>query len=152
MHVQTLNLDVDYSLVGIHSTEEDYRLAFLLNKHLTFKLSRHRNSLDFEKSSAEFPIFEYHDEKNFVHYYLISNKHKTEVNNFENLGLFDGNYATPSYLIPEKKNVDFFLKIEGYTQENLIHNLVSKLTSLNQIITSYSIEPLTLKSRNHLIF
>jgi len=35
MQLLTFDLEEeDYLLVGIHSTEEDYRLAYLLNKYL----------------------------------------------------------------------------------------------------------------------
>ena len=55
MQVLTFELEEDdYSLVGIHSTEEDYRLAFLLNKYLHIKLKRYKDSLDFQNSKAEF--------------------------------------------------------------------------------------------------
>ena len=32
MQLLTLDLEDDYLLIGIHSTEEDYRLAYLINK------------------------------------------------------------------------------------------------------------------------
>jgi hypothetical protein len=147
----TLDLEDDYSLIGIHSTEEDYRLAFLLNKYLKTRLTRFDQCLDFKNSSAEFPLFEYKDEKNFINYYLINNKHLQFVNNENNEVLFGGNY-TVSYLIPEKKNVDFFLKIEGCNQEVFIENLVENLKKIAQIITSYSLDPNVLKSKDHLIF
>ena len=153
MQVLTFEMEEDdYSLVGIHSTEEDYRLAFLLNKYLHIKLKRYKDNLDFQNSKAEFPLFEFKDEHNFINYYLINNKHTQFVHNQENAGLFGGNYSTISYLIPEKKKIDFFLKIEGCYREIFIKNLIDKLNTINQIITSYSIETSTLKSKDHLIF
>lgn len=151
MQLLTLELEDDYLLIGIHSTEEDYRLAYLLNKHLKTKLIRFKHPLDFKDSNAEFPLFEYKDENNFMNYYLINNKHLQLVNNQQE-GLFKGNYSTITYLIPEKKNIDFFLKIEGCSQQNLANSLVDKLNNIQQIITSYSIKPKTLKSKDHLIF
>jgi len=147
----TLDLEDDYSLIGIHSTEEDYRIAYLLNKNLNTRLTRFEQCLDFKDSTAEFPLFEYKDEKTFINYYLINNKHLQFVNNYDNEVLFGGN-DTVSYLIPEKKNVDFFLKIEGCNSDAFIENLVENLKKINQIITSYPLDPATLKSRDHLIF
>ena len=40
MQLLTLDFEVDYSLIGIHSTEEDYRLAYLLNQQLKTKFKR----------------------------------------------------------------------------------------------------------------
>lgn len=142
----------DYSLIGIHSTEEDYRLAYLLNKNLNTKLVRLEDNLDFKDSEAEFPLFEFKDENSFISYYLINNKHKMFVHNQENAGLFGGNFTTISYLIPEKKKIDFFLKIEGSCGNSFILNLIERLNAINQIITSYSIETTKLKSKEHLIF
>ena len=152
MQLLTLDLEDDYLLIGIHSTEEDYRLAYLLNTHLKTKLIRFKHTLDFKDSTAEFPLFEFKDENNLINYYLINNKYSQLVNNQKNEGLFEGNYSTIFYLIPEKKKVDFFLKIEGCNQQNFARTLVAKLNNINQIITSYSIEPNTLKSKDHLIF
>lgn len=153
MQVLTFDLEEDeYSLIGIHSTEEDYRLAYLLNQHLNTKLTRFKSSLDFKNSDAEFPLFEFKDENSYINYYLINNKHKQFVQNQENPGLFGGNYSTISYLIPEKKKIDFFLKIEGCYRESFIKILIDKLNALNQIITSYAIDITILKSKDHLIF
>ncbi|MFK5958993.1 MAG: IPExxxVDY family protein [Lutibacter sp.] len=152
MQLLTLDLEDDYLLIGIHSTEEDYRLAYLLNKYLKTKLIRFKHHLDFENSNAKFPLFEYKDEQKLINYYLINNKHSQFITNLKNVGLFEGSYSTISYLIPEKKKVDFFLKIEGCNKQLFLNNLVSKLNNIQQIITSYAIEPNSLKSKDHLIF
>jgi len=125
MQVFTFDLEDDYLLIGIHSTEEDYRLAYLINKHLNTKFVRYKDNLDFKDSAVEFPLFED--------------------------GLFGGNYSTTSYLLPEKKKVDFLLKIEGCAPEFILE-MVNKLNKLDQIITSYQIETNTLKSKYNLIF
>jgi len=152
MQLFTLDFEDDYSLIGIHSPEEDYRLAYLLNLHLKTKLTRYKHHLDFENSEAEFPLFEFKDENNFNNYYLINNKHTQLNSELKNEGLFGGNISTTSYLIPEKKKIDYFLKIEGCNSDVFIKNLVANLNNIKQIITSYSIEPNTLKSKDHLIF
>lgn len=152
MQLLSSDLEEDYSLIGIHSTEEDYRLAYLLNSYLKFKLTRYKDYLDFQDSTAEFPLFEFKDELNFINYYLINNKYIALVDNQYQDGLFGGNYSTTSYLIPEKKKVDFFLKIEGCNNEEFIQNLVLELNKISQIITSYAIETTTLKSKENLIF
>ncbi|AMC11441.1 hypothetical protein Lupro_09265 [Lutibacter profundi] len=151
MQLLTLDLEDDYLLIGIHSTEEDYRLAYLLNKHLETKLIHYKHHLDFKNSDAQFPLFEFNDENNFMSYYLINNKY-IQVVKTKNEGLFEGDYSTISYLIPEKKKIDYFLKIKGCNQSNFVKKLVDKLNNINQIITAYAIDPNTLKSKNHLIF
>jgi hypothetical protein len=152
MQLVTLELEDDYLLIGIHSTEEDYRLAYLLNKHINTKFVRFKHELDFENSNAKFPLFEFKDDSKQLNYYLINNKFRQLVINQENQGLFNGNYTTITYLIPEKKNVDFFLKIEGCNQQNFLNSVVQKLNNIQQVITSYTIEPNLLKSKDHLTF
>lgn len=147
----TFDLEDDYLLIGIHSTEEDYKLAYLINKHLNFKYTRYKENLDFHNSNAEFPLFEYKNEKTLINYYLINNKFLNVNNKQFTDGLFGGNYSTTTFLIPEKKKVDYLLKIEGANQNN-VNNLIEKLNSINQIITSYQIETNTLKSKNNLFF
>lgn len=151
MRVFTFDLEDDYLLIGIHSIEEDYRLAYLINKHLNTKFIRYKHNLDFIDSNKAFPLFEYKNEKTYLNYYLINNKCLHVANEKNNTGLFGGNYSTTSYLLPEKKKVDFLLKIEGCTQEYILE-LVEKLNKISQIITSYQIETDTLKSKNNLIF
>lgn len=149
MELSILDFEVDYSLIGIHSAEEDYRLAYLLNKYLQTKLIRSDKVLDFKNSDVKFPFFMYCEKSSYLNYYFINNKY-THFIKFENEGLFKGN-DTVSYLIPEKKNIDYFLKIEGSTDQKFTQNIIEQLKRINQIITSYSIEPSTLKSKDNLI-
>ncbi|MDV7186733.1 IPExxxVDY family protein [Lutibacter sp. TH_r2] len=152
MAILTFELDdEEFTLIGIHSTEEDYKLAYLLNQQLNTKFIRFQQTLDFQNSTAEFPLFEFKDNSSLENYYLINNKDTQVKENKNTGGLFNGNYTTISYLIPEKKRVDYFLKIEGCNRA-LALNLINKLNNLKQIITSYIIETNTLKSKNHLIF
>lgn len=143
--------DEEFTLIGIHSTEEDYKLAYILNQELNTKFSRFHQNLDFQNSTAEFPLFEFKDDCSLENYYLINNKDIQVLERKEVEGLFDGSYTTISYLIPEKKRVDYFLKIEG-CNPNLALKLINKLNSLKQVITSYTIDTNTLKSKNFLIF
>ena len=153
MHFILDDIDEQFYLIGIHSPTEDYKIAFLLNQHLKMKFQRSEKHLDFDKSDAFFPIFEFKDQSSFINYYLINNKHvsiKTETEN--ELGLFgSGNYSSSTYLIPEQKKVDYFIKIDG-CDSSFVKTLVSEINGLKQIVTSYEIDADTLKSKNNLIF
>ncbi len=144
----------DYSLIGIHTSEEDYRLAYLLNKNLNTSFSKHHLHLDFKNNNAAFSIYEFFDESKQQDNFLISNKFIGNYTQVANANLFSDNisYSTTIYLIPEKKRVDFFLKIEGGTLPDEIKKIVEKLNDIHQIITSYSINPSELKSKDFLIF
>lgn len=154
MQIHSLDLVDDYNLIGIHCSEEDYKLAYLLNKHLNTKFSKSDYSLDFENKNAAFPIFEFVDEKNQLSKYLIPNKFTdaTSENIGRNLFSEEEVFSTTTYLINEKKNIDYFIKIEGEISQLEILNTIERLNKINQIVTSYSINPTKLKSKDFLIF
>ncbi|PCI11810.1 MAG: hypothetical protein COB73_01090 [Flavobacteriaceae bacterium] len=145
---------VDYTLIGIHTSEEDYRLAYLLNKNLNTSFSKFKQHLDFKNNTATYSIYEFLDESKQQEIYLISNKFIGNHTQIPKATLFSDSisYSTTSYLIKEKKKVDFFLKIVGDTSAFEIKNIVNKLNNIHQIITSYSINPSELKSKDFLIF
>lgn len=140
----------DYSLIGIHCTIEDYRLAFLLNLHLQTKFKRADYNLDFKDKNynASYSVFEYTNLKYGYDWFLISNIYKSELE-FE--GLFNQS-ETKTFLIPEKKKIDFFLKIEGDLNNQHIKNVIEQINKIPQVITSYTINANKLKSKNFLIF
>ena len=47
------------TLIAIHCSIEDYRLAYLLNKYLGISLTRKPEDLDFNKGTTKYSIFEY---------------------------------------------------------------------------------------------
>lgn len=142
----------DYTLIGIHSTLEDYRLAFFLNQNLNIQLSRSNDDLDFSQDNCKFPFYIYDDENNFTDWSLISNKHAyTSSATVEKSNLF-GEESKISYLIPEKKQVDYFIKISGNIPKKDVSTILAKINQTYQIITSYTLDPYSLKSKDNLIF
>jgi hypothetical protein len=59
---------------------------------------------------------------------------------------------TKTYLIPEKKKVDYFIKIVGEPTQETIYKTVNKIKQINQVVTSYTVETNSLKSKQFLIF
>jgi len=59
---------------------------------------------------------------------------------------------TNTYLIPEKKKVDYFIKIVGEPTQETIYKTVDKIKQINQVVTSYTVETNSLKSKQFLIF
>ena len=155
MQIHSLGLDVfeeEYSLIGIHTTLEDYKLAYLLNEKLGIKLSKSREDLEFEEisSQASFSIFDYVDKEYDYEYFLIANSAKIETYTKPNELLLSSELKT--YLISEKKKVDFFIKISGSFNINFTLQIVEKIKEINTIITSYSIDKNSLKSKDFLTF
>jgi len=154
MQIHSLDLVDDYSLIGIHTPEEDYRLAYLLNLHMYTKFKKSNYSLDFKNKNVSFPLFEFIDKKNQLSNYLIPNKYIGENNSNTTTNLFskDVFFSSTAYLIYEKKEVDYFLKIEGEISNTELRKIIDKLNSINQITTSYHINPSKLISKEYLIF
>ncbi|MFD0993822.1 IPExxxVDY family protein [Tenacibaculum geojense] len=144
--------DNDYALIGIHTTLEDYKLAFFLNQHLKTNFKRASYNLDFENKNynSSFAVYENKNASQHFDWYLISNVFKTKIQS-NTAGLFPES-DTKVYLIPEKKRVDFFIKIDGEFDYEYIVKTVEAINKLPQVITSYSIETNTLKSKESLIF
>ena len=156
MQVYSLEIDdfsdSNYTLIGIHSTLEDYKLAYILNSTLKTRFEKASYSLDFENknNNASFSIYEFENRKLDTNWFLISNTYK-DVSKPVNSGLFKESEIT-TYLIPEKKKVDFFLKLEGDFEYDFIIKTIDKINQTKQIITSYKIDANTLKSKDFLIF
>tara|TARA_B110000285_G_C14999417_1_gene550636 strand:+ start:659 stop:1129 length:471 start_codon:yes stop_codon:yes gene_type:complete len=156
MQIHSLGLDdfceEEYSLIGIHTALEDFKLAYLLNKSLGTSFYKSRENLSFEnqRKKASFSIFNYASVKYDFDWFLIANSSKRENQTESNELLLTS--ETKTYLIPEKKKVDFFLKFSGNIAYSLVSETVDKIKKIDQVITSYSIDKNTLKSKDFLIF
>lgn len=156
MQIHTLGLEDfyedEYSLIGIHSALEDYRLAYLLNKNLDTRFAKSNKDLEFEnnKNKLSFSIFNFLHKKYDFEWFLIANSFKKENKTTANELLLTT--ETKLYLIPEKKKVDYFIKISGEIAPHYVLNIVQKIKNIEQVITSYTIDKNTLKSKDFLIF
>ena len=156
MQIHSLDLEDfcedNYTLIGIHTALEDFKLAYLLNNNLDIHFSRASFSLDFEskESTASFSIYEYVNEEYDFDWYLIANSFAEEKRNEKDTLAFAA--ETKTYLIPEKKRVDYFIKIVGESNQELIYRTVNEIKKINQVVTSYIVDTNTLKSKDFLIF
>ena len=156
MQIHALGLEdfceEEYTLIGIHTALEDYKLAYLLNKNLNTHFSKSQKNLEFDndKNNASFSIYNFSSKKYDFDWFLIANSFKRENKAESNELLLTT--ETKTYLIPEKKKVDFFIKISGEVGSEFVASTVNKIKNIEQIITSYSIDKNTLKSKDFLIF
>jgi len=146
----------NYTLIAIHCSTEDYRLAYLLNNNLNLKLARKREDLDYNYMEASFSIYEWNDEKNFVTWNLVANTSRKEVEQVASAGsLFSnqqGKRTVSKFLIPEQKKVDYFVKISSENQVKSPKIILSKINAVAEVITAYILDANQLKSKNNLIF
>ena len=161
MAIHKLDLDefdeIDYHLIAIHTTLEDYRLAYFINQHLPVNLSKSNEEIliSIKEGETQFSRFYFDDEDNFVSWNLIQNKNEViGQNEIINQDLFSNSsqeVATKVFLLPELKKVDYFLKIES-DDDLEIAGIVKKLKSIKSLSTVYVVETETIKSKNNLIF
>ena len=146
--------DDTYKLIAIHCGLEDYRLAYLLNQSLDLRLQRKTEDLDMEYLKSSYSIFEWNNASQYVTWNLVSNVCKKEEDSLYSTGLFQTNEKVIKTfnLIPEYKKVDYFIKISDEIQNVNEKLILNKLQNIPQIITSYTVNPTELKSKDHLIF
>lgn len=152
IHSIDFEYDHDYALIGIHSILADYRMAYYLNKSLDIKLRRFKDDLDFNSRNCSFPLYTFENETAFTSWSLIANKHVFTEDVGEGRRNLFSQETKISYLIPEKKRVDYFIKITGVTDDEEIITALNSINKINNIMASYAIDPMDLKSRDNLIF
>ena len=159
MAIHKLHLEdfdqVDYNLIAIHTSLEDYKLAFKLNQKLAVSLSKNdcEIPLKIQGKAAYFSRFTFDDEDKMIVWDLIQNKQEIELpvktstsNLFENK-----NITTPIALVSELKKVDYFLKIEHDAQCK-IKEIINNISKIDSISTVYEVDANEIKSKNNLIF
>ncbi|RAR46749.1 hypothetical protein B0I10_11558 [Flavobacterium lacus] len=149
--------EADYQLIAIHTTLENYRVAYFINQNLPVLL--HRNKKDIligtEKQKTGFSNFQFEDNKNQVFWTLIENKREISLpQKSKTINLFneEQEFSNTHYFLPEFKNVDFFLKIESDANQIDINKITTKLNSIGQITTVYAVDLNRIKTKNNLIF
>ena len=162
MAIHKLNLDefdaIDYHLIAIHTSLENYRLAYFINQKLSINLSKSTNEIqiNIKEGETNFSRFSYSDSNKEISWDLIQNKNEviqykkgTTQNLFSNLTM---EVATKVYLLPEFKKVDYFLKIENNENSVSVSNIQILLNTIDNVSTVYSVDINQIKSKNNLIF
>lgn len=146
-------VSTDYELIAIHSTVEDYRIAFFLNKEIGLQLKKNKIPIELKQKNgtSSFEHFVFEDEKNDVFWHLVSNKSELIANQTNKVGFFE-KITSASFLLPEVKSADYILKIENVDAIFDIDNILKELKKIPYISLVHTIEKEKLKSKNNLIF
>lgn len=151
MHKMSLDFYEDsFAIIALHCSLEDFSLAYTINKYLKCRFKRRKKDLVFSERIS-FPVFEWKDEVNDRYWTMIQNNIRTEEPNIQNGFFKDTSSFTTKCLIPEYKNVDYFLKLEQEDLE-LEKTMVKRILSMPKIVTAYTIQTSHIKSKNNLIF
>jgi len=128
--------DFDFDLIGVCSSNSDYRLCWGINRVLEIDLSRGEDYSVLKKKDGEclHSFYEFINKDTNEEFYLIKNQ--------------SFNYRL---LIPEQDKIDYFLIIKNnYSYE--ISDLIAKIKQLDSILTAFSFNVDDLKSKSNLIF
>ena len=137
VHKLEFKPDYDFSLIGISSHENDYRLSWGLNNSLNLKFIKNKDLEIIDNNYPEpqnFSQFSYDDEESMLNYKLIANR------------CLDG------FLIGELKNIDFFIIILGEINDNSLDQIIKKIISMSMVIMAFRLDPTDLKSKQKLLF
>jgi len=150
--------EIDYHLVAIHTSLEDYRLAYFINQKLPINLGKNKDEIhiNIKEGETNFSRFYYYDKENEIVWNLIQNKNEVIQQKNENTqNLFSNvnmEVSTKVYLLPEFKKVDYFLKIENAEDGMNLSKIQLLLNTIENISTAYSVDTNKIKSKNNLIF
>ena len=150
--------EIDYNLIAIHTSLEDFRLAYFINQKLPINLSKSKDEvqINIKEGETNFSRFYYYDLEKAISWNLIQNKNEVSQQKKDTLqNLFSNvtmEITTKVFLLPEFKKADFFLKIEN-TEDTLdVSKIKTILNTIDNISAVYTVDTNQIKSKNNLIF
>ena len=125
----------EFKLLAIHSSMENYKIAFLLNTYCGSQFVMCKENIELPLKNAFFQNFEWDNPKKGIHCNLFSNKFtKLCINTSKGAGLFDIPETKKVYLLPQLKKVDYFIKINSGISVEVLNK---KIELINEISICY---------------
>lgn len=128
----------DFELLGLVSPVKDYKMAWLINRELNLDLVRSEDVQIEFLSSPRLEISQYFLSLPHGYIQLLKNK---ALNTSQQL----------AYLIPELRNLDYFLLVQDQTQQTSITTFVDHLTKNPFIQSVVRLDISKLKSKENLL-
>lgn len=126
--------DYDFQLIGLYCHFKDYRLAWAINKQFEFDLVKQAPySIEQEEGKQEFSHFTYSIEHQELFYCLLSNR------------------SDNGLLIPERKDIDYFMIIDGIHERSRKKEFISQLSGLKEVLSAVEVNPKELRSKQNLL-
>lgn len=131
-----IGFDYDFMLLGIVSLEKAHRLVWFINRELSYQFAHDGELVLYEEEIpvAAYTKYAFTDEINHLDFFLIENKDES------------------SYLIPELRQVDFFMMIKGALDFLDVKTLITNMKPIEPIQLITEIDHQKLKSKQNLIF
>ena len=110
-----------FTLFGISCHLKDFRLSFLLNKKLELEFVKKEDFMGFS-------FYFCRDEDRFNAYYLL------------------GNRGQDAILLPDLKQTDFLLLLEGPVKKTQKDRLLEKIRGIQNVLTAFEVRFETIKN------
>jgi hypothetical protein len=127
----------DFQLICIAAHQSDYRLSWALNEQLQLSLQKDQDLVVTIKKTdirQHFTRFSFMDTNQHIRYYLIDNK------------------SRQGFLLPEMKNIDFLLKVEGQPERHKLLSMVEEIRKISFVVIAYLMEDIPIKHKKKFIF
>lgn len=136
--ILTYEFELDFALVAITSSLEPHVFCFKLNRQLNISLFRiDELGISFREGdvgSLHFDRYFYQNSSVETTFYLLVNR------------------GAGGFLVPEMKNVDFFLLIQNGIDEEDLKATISTINQITEVLVAIQVDPKKIKSRENLIF
>ncbi|MBN8702368.1 MAG: IPExxxVDY family protein [Bacteroidetes bacterium] len=131
-----IDYDYDFFLAGIVCHEPDYRISWAINKKFNLQLVKDKDIEIHTKSNSvfHFSLFSFVDELNYKEFFLVRNK------------------CGRKNLIPEQKQMDFFLLVKGSMSKENEKELIKDLIEIPFVLMAMAVPVNALPSKQNLIF
>jgi hypothetical protein len=126
----------DYTIIGISCHLKDYRITYLINKHLHFNLKK---AQDFQSlpvkgaSPLNYSFYYFTHQERKVTYYVLANHHPE------------------SKLIPSLRQTDYFLIAESELEQKEQQEILKTLATIPNIIASFIVDMSAIKNIDYLL-
>jgi len=129
--------DCDFLLIAISCHQKNHKVAWSIGKTIHGSFEKTEPHMAYvgksKEESGEFDHYVSEREGGHGNFHLVAN------------------HSASGLLVPEEKQVDFFLIITGVLQNVNTAELTKEIKMLPIVLTAYSINPIQLKSRDKLI-
>lgn len=136
VHKLKIDTQFPFQIIGISSHENDYRLIWAVNTGINTAFVRISNFevSDGKQNNNEFSRYFYDDTDRCLGLYIISNR------------------CDNGYLVPEYRNIDYFLFVKGECEPGYPSGLAVKLKKVEIISTAFVIDQKSIRSLKKILY
>lgn len=136
-HVLSLEIEIDFAVIGLSSHQKDFKLSWSINKHLHWQLKKEDDVLvELKSSTAKVPftLFSFVNNELGCEFLMLENKHQ--------------GYQ----LLPEVKGADYLIIVRGAYSKELLTETIEKLKQNSLINTAFEVDENKIVNKQNLYF